>query len=185
MNKLILFAIFLFSTFFTDAQIQNINPDKTGEPWIVGGLRIPSKEEINKIPVIKMSYKDGSKDLPSSLDNSTKPYFRPVFSQTDGCCAQASGIAYNFTYEMNRERGTSANVSSNQFPTHYTYNFLNGGSGANGSWYTDGWEIIKANGCPTVSAYGGLATGGATRWYSGYADYEADMNNRVKDYFCN
>ena len=183
MNKLILFAIFLFSTFFTDAQIQNINPDKNGDPWIVGGLRIPSKEEINKIPVIKMSYKDCSKDLPSSLDNSTKSYFRPVFSQTDGSCAQASGIAYNFTYEMNRERGTSANVSSNQFPTHYTYNFLNGGSGANGSWYTDGWEIIKANGCPTVSAYGGLASGGATRWYSGYADYEADMNNRVKDYF--
>ncbi len=183
MNKIILLAVFLLSAFFTDAQIQNINPDKNGDLWIVGSLRVPSKEEINKIPVIKMAYKDGSKDLPSSLDNSTKPYFRPVFSQTDGCCAQASGIAYNFTYEMNRERGTSANVSTNQFPTHYTYNFLNGGSGANGSWYTDGWEIIKANGCPTVSAYGGLATGGATRWYSGYTNYESDMNNRVKDYF--
>ena len=183
MNKIILLAIFLFSVFFADAQIQNINPDKTGEPWIVGGLRVPSKEEINKIPVIKMSKNERSKTLPSSLDNSTKLYFRPVFNQTDGCCAQASGIAYNFTYEINRKRGTSANVSSNQFPTHYTYNFLNSGSGQNGSWYTDGWEIIKANGCPTVSAYGGLASGGSTRWYSGYTNYETDMNNRVKDYF--
>lgn len=183
MNKLLFFSVILLSAFFGNAQIQNVNPDKTGEPWIVGGLRIPSQKEINKIPVIKMTEKSRSKDLPSSLDNSTKTYFRPVFNQTDGCCAQASGIAYNFTYEINRERGTSANVSSNQFPTHYTYNFLNGGSGQNGSWYTDGWDIIKADGCPTVSAYGGLASGGATRWYGGYANYEADMNNRVKDYF--
>ena len=183
MNKLLFFSVILLSTFFGNAQIQNVNPDKTGEPWIVGGLRIPSQNEINKIPVIKITEKSRSKDLPSSMDNSTKAYFRPVFNQTDGCCAQASGIAYNFTYEINRERGTSANVSSNQFPTHYTYNFLNGGSGQNGSWYTDGWDIIKADGCPTVSAYGGLASGGATRWYSGYVNYETDMNNRVKDYF--
>jgi len=167
MNKLLFFSLILLSTFFGNAQIQNVNPDKTGEPWIVGGLRIPSQKEINKIPVIKITEKSRSKDLPSSLDNSTKTYFRPVFNQTGGCCAQASGIAYNFTYEINRERGTSANVSRNQFPTHYTYNFLNGGSGQNGSWYTDGWDIIKADGCPTVSAYGGLASGRATRWYSG------------------
>jgi len=183
MNKVLFFSVILLSTFFGNAQIQNVNPDKTGEPWIVGGLRIPSQKEINKIPVLKMTGKSRSKDLPSSMDNSTKVYFRPVFNQTGGCCAQASGIAYNFTYEINRERGTSANVSSNQFPTHYTYNFLNGGSGQNGSWYTDGWDIIKADGCPTVSAYGGLASGGATRWYSGYENYETDMNNRVKDYF--
>lgn len=183
MKKILYLLIFLFTFLSVNSQIQNINPDKTGEPWIIGGLRIPSQDEINKIPIVKITEKSSSKDLPSSLDNSTKPYFRPVFNQTDGCCAQASGIAYNFTYEINRERGTSANVSDNQYPTHYTYNFLNGGSGANGSWYTDGWDIIEANGCPTVSAYGGLAYGGATRWYSGYANYEADMNNRVKDYF--
>ncbi len=184
MKKIILLlSIFFLSVYSGYAQIQNVNPDKEGDSWIVGGLRIPSEAEINEIPVIKLTYKERSKDLPSFLDNSTEPYFRPVFNQTDGCCAQASGIAYNFTYEINRERGTSANVSSNQFPTHYTYNFLNGGSGSNGSWYTDGWEIIKADGCPTVAAYGGLAAGGATRWYSGYTGYEADMNNRVKDYF--
>jgi len=183
MNKIILFLVFIIYVFFANGQIRNINPDKTGDPWIVGGLRVPSDKEISRIPLIKMTEKERSKELPASLDNSTKSYFRSVFSQTDGCCAQASGIAYNFTYEINRERGTSANVSSNQFPTHYTYNFLNGGSGSNGSWYTDGWEIIKADGCPTVSAYGGLASGGATRWYSGYSEYEQDMNNRVKEYF--
>ncbi|MCF6185209.1 MAG: T9SS type A sorting domain-containing protein [Bacteroidales bacterium] len=183
MNKIILLSVFLFSISFSNAQIQNLNPDKNGEPWIVGGLRIPSEAEINKIPVVKLSVKEKSKALPSSLDNSSKVYFRPVFSQTDGCCAQASGIAYNYTYEINRERGTSANVSINQFPTHYTYNFLNGGDGSNGSWYTDGWDIIRADGCPTVSAYGGLVHSDATYWMSGYSNYENGMNNRVKDYF--
>ncbi len=183
MYKLFFSVILTVLTLAGNAQIQNLNPDKNGEPWIVGGLRVPSKEEINKIPLVTLNTKGNLPNLPSSLDNTTKPYFRPVFNQTDGCCAQASGIAYNFTYEINRERGTSADVSSNQFPTHYTYNFLNGGSGQNGSWYTDGWDIIKADGCPTVAAYGGLASGGATRWYSGYTNYETDMNNRVKDYF--
>ncbi len=183
MNKIFLLSVFIFNMFSGIAQLKNLNPDKNGEPWIVGGLRIPSKTELNKIPVIKRQGDDKSKILPSFLDNTSKPYFRPVFNQTDGCCAQASGIAYNFTYEINRERGTSANVTSNQFPTHYTYNFLNDGNGSNGSWYTDGWDIIKADGCPTVFDYGGLATGGATRWYSGYSAYEQDMNNRVKDYF--
>ncbi len=183
-NKILILSIFLLSAFYGNAQIHNVNPDKNGEPWIVGGLRVPSEEEINKVPLIKeISGKSRSKDLPAYLDNSTKQYFRPVFNQTNGSCAQASGIAYNFTYEINRERGTSANVPANQFPTHYTYNFLNGGSGQNGSWYVDGWNIVKADGCPTVAAYGGLAYGGDRRWYSGYDNYEADMNNRVKDYF--
>ncbi len=184
MKKITLLISLIFFSISGFSQIHNVNPDPHGEPWIVGGLRIPSKEEINKIPVIQLSESQLNKvALPSSLDNTTKRYFRPVFNQTDGCCAQASGVAYNFTYEMNRAKGTSANIPANQFPTHYTYNFLNKGSGSEGSWYMDGWDIIKANGCPTVSAYGGLATGGAKRWMTGYANYETNMHNRVKDYF--
>ena len=183
MKQYIIVILFVFSIFYTDAQIKNVNPDKDGEAWILGGLRVPSQEEINKIPVLEMSDEQrGGKDLPSSLDNSTNSYFRPIFNQTDGSCAQASGIGYTFTYEINRLRGTVANTTSNQFPTHHTYNFLNGGSGANGSWYMDGWEIIKANGCPNVSTYGGLAQN-ETYWMSSYADYESGMSNRVKDYF--
>lgn len=183
MNKFSLIVILVIFSLSVNSQIINVNPDKSAEPWIVGGLRIPSQEEINKIPVKANSYERGSKDLPTSLDNSSKQYFRPIFNQTDGCCAQASGIAYNFTYEMNRERGTSANTTSNQYPTHYTYNFLNGGSGANGSWFWDGWEIIKANGCPSVAQYGGLADNGAQYWMSGYDDYMQGQDNRVVDIF--
>jgi hypothetical protein len=183
MNKLGLVLVILGLQFsISRAQIQNVNPDKNGEPWIVGGLRVPTDEEISKIPVLENLKTFGSKELPSSFDNSTQPYFRPIFNQTEGSCGQASGVGYLFTYEINRLRGTSANTTSNQFPTHYTYNFLNGGSAANGSWMTDGWEIIKASGCPTVATYGGIAAS-ETFWMSGYDNYTSGMNNRVRDMF--
>lgn len=177
--SLLLIVSISFSSF---GQLKNVNPDKTGEPWILGGFRVPSAEEINKIQrkTRPENYRD--KELPTSYDNSTKLYFRPVFSQTDGCCAQASGVAYVYTYESNYMRGTSANTSQNQFPTHYTYNFLNGGSGANGSWMADGWNIIQADGCPTVATYGGLYQD-ATYWMSGYDNYESGQANRIDELF--
>lgn len=182
MNKILLILLAVLFSINVNAQTKNVNPNKNAEPWILGGLRVPSAEEINKIPEKTINSIRNSKELPTSLDNSTKPYFRPIFNQTDGCCAQASGIAYNFTYEFNREKGTAANTTDNQFPTHYTYNFLNGGSGQNGSWFWDGWEIIKANGCPTVTTYGGLAQD-ATYWMSGYDNYLSGKENRVAEIF--
>ena len=164
------------------AQTQNVNPDKNGEPWILGGFRVPSDKEINKIPQKTLTEKYRGKELPTSFDNSTQPYFRPIFSQTDGCCAQASGIAYVYTYESNYVRGTSASTAQNQYPTHYTYNFLNSGDGANGSWMADGWNIVKANGCPTVQTYGGLYQN-ATYWMSGYNNYESGQTNRIDELF--
>ncbi len=117
---------------------------------------------------------------PRSVDNSTQPYFRPIFNQSGGSCGQASGIGYNFTYEMNYVRNSDASITDNQYPSHYTWNFLNAGSGA-GSWYFDGWDIIKANGCPNVTEWGGMAVS-STKWMTGYDDYFSGMNNRVVDY---
>ena len=182
-KTILLTTAVIFLSGLLNAQIININPDKNAEPWIVGGLRVPSKAEIDKIP-LKSLFENKFKDiLPASLDNTSQPYFRPIFSQTDGCCAQASGIAYNFTYEMNYIRNTSANTAANRYPTHYTYNYLNGGSGSNGSWYTDGWNIIASNGCPTEEQYGGLVHSNAQYWQSEYSDYENGMGNKVVDYF--
>lgn len=184
MKKLLLSLVILLSFISIKAQVININPDKKAEPWNVGGLRLPSNAELDLIPILTLpsNYKANAKSIPSTLDNSTNSFFRPVFNQSHGSCAQAGGIGYTFTYEMNYMRGTDANIPANQYPTHYTYNFLNEGSGDNGSWYMDGWNIIKANGCPNIPTYGGLAAS-ATYWMSGYSNYESSMNNRVKDYF--
>lgn len=178
---LTIFGILLFPVFIS-AQTENVNPDKTGEPWIVGGLRVPDQSEIDKIPEKIYPSDYFKKDLPSFLDNSTNQYFRPIFNQDHGSCGQASGVAYTFTYEINRKRESDASLTSNQFPSHYTYNFLNGGSGSNGSWMNDGWEIIKASGCPSVDTYGGISNT-ANYWMSGYDEYIASTENRVDEIF--
>ncbi len=180
-KNIVLFCLLIIFNSLS-AQVININPDPTGEPWLVGGYKHMTQTEIDKIPVIDNSSVNNSKDLPASWDNSKNKFFRPVFNQTDGCCAQASGIAYNYTYEYNLFHNTAANVTANQFPTHFTYNFLNSGSGEIGSNYTSGWEIVKNLGCPNVVNYGGLAAS-ANYWLSEYDKYKHLLNNRIQSYF--
>jgi hypothetical protein len=171
------------------AELVNLNPDPDGEPWWAGGVSEPSPEQMEKIkalPVITLSekYKDRKDPLPSSTDNSALQFFRPVFNQAGGSCGQASGVGYNFTYEMNLVRNTSANTADNQFPTHHTWNFLNNGNGS-GSWYFDGWDIIKDNGCPNVTTYGGMwpSSSRDIKWLDGYSLWKAGMGNRVTEQF--
>jgi len=180
-------AVLMIVNSFLFGELYNANPDPNGDPWIVGGVSEPTPEQMGRFNAISKlvlpdTYKDRKDPLPSSIDNSLLPYFRPVFTQKDGSCGQACGVAYNFTYEINFERGTAADLPENQFPTHHTYNFLNDGYD-NGSWYFDGWEIIKANGCPDVETYGGMypLVNRAVTWMNGYEGWDIGMNNRVKE----
>ncbi len=137
------------------AQLINLNPDPNGEPWWAGGLPEITPEiqaELDAIPELILTPKSQQMTLPSVVDNSEKIWFRPIFSQDGGSCGQASGVAYLFTYEINRVRNLPANEewhTSNQYPTHYTWNYLNNG-GSGGSWYYWGWNIINNSGIPTV-----------------------------------
>lgn len=182
--KFTLVFVFLFigTMTLTGQKLINLNPDKNGEPWIAGGLRVLTAADyayLNSLPAFVVPEEFRIRTLPSSVDNSTKPYFRPIFNQDGGSCGQASGVGYTFTYEQDYIRGIQANTPENQYPTHFTWNFLNGGNGG-GSWYFDGWQIISADGCPNVADYGGsMWSGGQTRWMSGYPEYYNGMNNRV------
>lgn len=185
MKKLLFSLIALILAVGAQTQVTNINPDPNGDPWIVGGLRELTPEDynmLNKLPQWKLENPVNSRDLPLQVDNTTNPWFRPIFSQSGGSCGQASGVGYNFTYEIDYERQVPANVSQNQYPTHYTWNFLNGGNGG-GSWYFDGWMIIREGGCPTVAEYGGMAAGGAERWMTGYEMYYNAMFNRTLEFY--
>ncbi len=118
--------------------------------------------------------------LPYSLDNSGQPYFRDLFEQVSNECGQYAGIAFNFTYELNYQRGISAKVPENQYPTHFTYNFNNGGYGWHGVSYFHSFEIVRTNGHPNIVDYGGSdATGGQSRWLTGYDKYYHGMFNRI------
>jgi hypothetical protein len=169
-----------------------MNPDPSSEPWWAGGWKNPTAEEqaqIDALPKLTLpeTYRNRKEKLVYALDNSANQYFRPIFNQVGGSCAQASGIAYNMTYEMNFVRGTAASDLSNQLPSHFTYNFLNEGSGSVGSTYFQGWDIAKNCGVPDVATYGGLlwptsiTTYQNLLWKDGFPIYQTGMNNRVSE----
>jgi hypothetical protein len=120
--------------------------------------------------------------IPYAVDNSTKPWFRPLVAQVGLECGQSSSVGIMFTYEMDYKRQLPANVPENQYTTHFTYNFINGGSNAGISFY-ESFEIIKKAGNPTVAEYGGMAPGGASMWMTGYDKYYSAMHNRVNEIY--
>ncbi len=185
MRRLTGILLVVLSAMIVSAQ-QNVNPDPNGEPWIAGGLRPLSAEDMQMIestPTLHRTTEMTRTLLPPRVDNTEQMFFPPVFNQEGGSCGQASGVGYTFTYEINRIRSLSGADLQNQYPSHFTWNFLNGGDGG-GSWYFDGWQIVKMNGCPNVEEYGGyFASGGDTRWMSGYDEFNSGMNNRVYEVF--
>jgi len=184
-------------------EIVNVNPDPNGEEWIAGGLRPLSKEETAKMlntprmlieqekPNVFKRFVNlfsdeilgvGPNGEISKVNNAKLSAFRPIFNQSGNCCSQASGVAYHFTYEWNLLKGTSANKPENQFPSHYTWTFLNHGNNW-GSWYFDGWDYIIENGVPTIADYGSIDAGGdQTFWMSGYDKYKRGIDKRVTEY---
>jgi hypothetical protein len=205
----------LYSILF--AELTNINPDPMGEPWIVGGVSNLTEEQaefVSRIQILPEPENwDADKSFLASVDNSTRQFFRPVFNQEGfGSCGQASGIGYGFTYEMNSKRNTSAAIDSsipqsewyqqenshNWYPPHFTYNFLNEGTYSQGSWFFEGWDIVKQMGIPDVHTYGGMwpteiaepyedtsdyKLKNAQMWMNGYEKYKSGMVNRVLDYY--
>ncbi len=176
----VLLAMFLLNI---NAQIINVNPDPYGDPWIVGGVPEITPEiqaELDAIPEMVLSPFSLTYELPDSVDNSKNMFMRPIFLQSGNSCAQAAGVGYTFTYETNWARNLSSNISENQYPTHYTWNFLNSGNGS-GSYHYHGWKIIMENGCPNVPTWGGMS-GNSTRWMTGYENYLEGMYNRIEKY---
>lgn len=177
----VLLALF---TLNVNAQIINLNPDPDGDPWIAGGIPEITPEiqaKLDAIPEMILSSISSTIDLPEVVDNSQNIFMRPIFLQSGGSCAQASGVGYDFTYEINWARNLPSDILENQYPTHYTWNFLNFGIGC-GSLATDGWEIIAENGCPNSTVWGGMA-GNSKRWMTGYDNYYSGMHNKVDSYW--
>lgn len=121
-----------------------------------------------------------SADRPTSLDNSLSPYFPFIIDQYGGSCAQASGIHYLFTYEMNRmlERPVN-NIPDRIFSYRWTWHFLNGGVG-DGSFASDGIEITQTAGCMLVSDFGSQEEG-IYRWTTGYRKYYNAMHYKTRE----
>ena len=120
--------------------------------------------------------------LPAIVDNSTLPYLRPVFLQEGPSCGQAAMVGYNFTYEMACKRDQPALFPQTQYPTHFTWNFQNGGDGWYGVSYFHSVEILRMCGCMNSYDYGGFFDDGR-RWINGYNLYNNGMYNRVRQMY--
>ena len=135
-------------------------------------------QKLSELPSLVLPDEINRRIIPSVVDNSQLPYFRPLIAQVGLECGQASSIGVMFTYEMNAKRGVPGNVPENQYPTHFAYNFVNGGSDAGVSFW-ETFEILKHVGTPNVADYGSMSFGGPSRWISGYENYYNGMHNRI------
>ncbi len=134
---------------------------------------------MSNLPEIKMPENYRNRDLPVSVDNSTFPWFRPIFAQESASCGQSAGIGYIFTYEIDRARNLPADTSINQFPTHFAWNFGNSGNGWYGVSYFHSFEILRVLGTPNVNDYGGMFIDEGFTWITGYDKYYGAMKNRI------
>jgi hypothetical protein len=148
--------------------------------YVLSPLTVQEELQLQCLPELKMPPGYGNRELPYMVDNSTRIYMRPAYQQDGLSCGQASAIGYNFTYEMARERDLNASLIQNQYPTHFAWNFMNGGEGWYGSSYLHSLQILKEFGMPNVVDYGGaMGYGGPKRWMSGYTQYYNSMHNRI------
>jgi len=160
------------------------------EPWLYDHeqeLPLISEEELiplnalPPIPVPPIYLSPNAPVLPPAVNNSVHPFFRGPFNQAGFSCGQAAFIGYNYTYEVNRVRNLPANVAANQYPTHFAWNWVNGGNGWYGASYFHTADLMKHVGTPNVVTYGGMSDNGGIWWMTGYDKYYEAMKNRIYD----
>ena len=158
---------------------QKIYPDPVMTPAVERMLRSRSvwqRESKHRAGELGNNAEDD--ELPLSVDNSRSIFFPPIISQQGGSCAQASGIGYMFTYEMNRLLQRNASDSkAYRYSYLFSWNLLNGGKDE-GGFVIEGLNVARRFGMMTEEDFGFAATY-AFQWPSGYEKYLRAMHNRV------
>lgn len=97
-----------------------------------------------------------AKDLPSSVDNSTLPWFPPIGDQGElASCAAFSATYYQMTHMVGLARGDwPAKTGGDEywFSPKWTYNMVNEGMDL-GAFFTDVYEVLLKHGCPSWSKW--------------------------------
>jgi len=167
----IFFVLFQFNLLSQESEIKNYPTQNI--------INQADSVWMSKLPEIKLPENYRHRVLPATIDNSTFPWFRPIFSQSSASCGQSAGIGYIFTYEINRARNLPADTSINQYPTHFAWNFGNSGYGWYGVSYFHSFEILRVLGTPNVYDYGGMFIDEGVIWITGYDKYYGAMKNRI------
>ncbi|HOZ29549.1 MAG TPA: hypothetical protein PLL66_01410, partial [Bacteroidales bacterium] len=172
-----LFFVFLFTLFsfflFSQDEPKSIQKD----------LPVLSNKqifELSSLPELKLPANYKNKSIPYEVDNTTQTCYSGLFLQSGLCCGQAACVGNGFTYEMNRIRGLDGSITENKYPTHFTWNWENGGNGYSGASYYHSLAVLKTVGNPNMVTYGGTHDfGGASRFMNGYDEYYEGMHNRI------
>lgn len=144
-------------------------------------LTIEEKIQLQTLPLLTMPESYKNKSIPYSVDNTTKIYYPGLFLQTGPSCGQAAAVSLGFAYEINRLRVANGSLLTNQYPTHFSWNWVNGGNGWYGGSYFHSFELLRSVGTPNIETYGGTHYhGGGSRFMSGYDNYYQAMHNRIK-----
>jgi PKD repeat protein len=150
------------------------NQDIDNRVTLQAGLDFPD------YPILKLPESYPKKLLPPRIDNSAYAFLRPVFSQQGSSCGQSAAIAYNFCYEINRLRNIASNIAENQYPSHFTWNFMNASLYYDvGVSYFHSFEILKTAGCPNEATFGSITMDDPYFWMTGYDKYYQAMHNRI------
>ncbi len=178
MKANIFLIVLIVISIYCAAQEQSTEPQK--ETYELESLSPQDLEDLSTLPVLKLPSTHKNKSLPAAVDNRTQIYFPPMFQQAGFSCGQVASVAYGFTYEICRLRNLDASNLDNNYPTHFPWNWENGGEGYSGVSYYHTLELLRLVGCPTTNEYGGsYSAGGASRWMDGYDSYYAAMHNRI------
>ncbi len=175
MKKIIFSVYFVLFTFLCFSQKEEKNIELQLKP-----LSSKQQLELSSLPEIKLPDSYKNKSVPHEVDNTTQSCYSGLFLQSGLCCGQAACVANGFTYEINRVRNLDGSLVQNKYPTHFTWNWENGGDGYHGASYYHSLSVLKSVGNPNMQVYGGTHDfGGATRFMSGYDAYYEGMQNRI------
>jgi hypothetical protein len=143
-------------------------------------LSVKELIQLASLPELKLPASYKNKSIPYEVDNTTQPCYSGLFNQSGLSCGQAACVGNGFTYEINRVRNLDGSLTENKYPTHFTWNWENGGDGWSGASYYHSMVVLKTVGNPNMATYGGTHDfGGATRFMSGYDNYYEGMHNRI------
>ncbi len=137
-----------------------------------------------EIPEIKIRKSKGS--LPPFHDNSLSPFFPPFRCMGYYSCHGFSSIYFALSYELNRMRGTPAELPENTLSELFAYNFLNSGSAVIGANYYDILDIVRAAGNPFWKDFSLDSTTiimNEKLWMTGYDKYLESFKNRISGYY--
>ena len=175
MKSLFFISVLIICGFSVFSQKDN----KTNQPELTA---LSSKQQVDlaSLPELKMPLNYKNKSIPYEIDNTTQQCYSGLFLQAGLCCGQAASVGNGFTYEMNRVRGLDGSLTENKYPTHFTWNWENGGYGYHGASYYHSLAVLKMVGNPNMETYGGTHDfGGSSRFMTGYDLYYEGMQNRI------